>query len=86
LKGLFWLIFGLCVWFIPTIAFQIGVTSENSDITAEEAVSDIPQWFVIVLFAIALPIIFKGVINIRKERKAEKQESKKDKKKSKKKK
>ena len=85
MKGLFWLIWGLCVWFIPTIVFQIGVTSGNSDISAEEAVSDIPQEFVIALFVIALPIILKGVINIRKERKAEKQNSKKDKKKSKKK-
>lgn len=85
MKGLLWLIWGLCVWFIPTIVFQIAVTSGNSDISAEEAVSDIPQEFVIALFVIALPIIFKGVINIRKERKAEKQNSRKDKKKSKKK-
>jgi hypothetical protein len=86
LKGLLWLIWGLCVWFIPTIVFQIGLTSGNPDITMEEAPSLIPQEFVIALFVIALPIILKGVINIRKERKAEKQESKKDKKKSKKKK
>jgi hypothetical protein len=85
LKGLYWLILGMCVWFIPTIVFQIIVTSGDSQITAEEAVSDIPREFVIVLFVIALPIILKGVITIRKERKADWKDSKSDKKKSKKK-
>jgi len=84
LKGLYWLILGMCVWFIPAIIFEIIVTSGDSQVTAEEAVSDIPGEFVIVLFVIALPIILKGVINIRKERKAEKA-SKTNKKKSKKK-
>jgi hypothetical protein len=68
LKGIYWLILGLCVWFIPTIIFQIILTS-NSDISAEAAVSEIPKELVIVLFAVALPIILKGVITIRKERK-----------------
>lgn len=60
----------MCVWFIPTIVFQVVATSGNSGITAEQAVSEIPKEFVIILFAIALPIIFKGVITIRRERKA----------------
>lgn len=85
MKGLYWLILGLCVWFIPTIIFQIVVTSEDSNITAEEAVSDIPREFVIVLFAVALPIILKGVISMRKERKEDRKDSRKNKKKSKKK-
>jgi len=85
LKGLYWLILGMCVWFIPTIIFQVVVTSENSQITAEEAVSDIPREFVILLFVVALPIILKGVITIRKERKVERKNSKNNKKKSKKK-
>jgi hypothetical protein len=76
LKGLYWLILGMCVWFIPTIIFQIIVTSGESQITAEEAVSDIPREFVIVLFGIALPIILKAVITIRKERKITKKDSK----------
>jgi len=76
LKGLYWLILGMCVWFIPTIIFQIIVTSGESQITAEEAVSDIPREFVIVLFGIALPIILKAVITIRKERKIAKNDSK----------
>ncbi|MFQ5440505.1 MAG: hypothetical protein ACE5DL_03480 [Nitrosopumilaceae archaeon] len=85
MKGLYWLILGMCVWFIPTIIFQIIVTSGDSQLTAEEAVSDIPGEFVIILFAIALPIILKAVITIRKERKTERKDSKNKKKKSKKK-
>jgi hypothetical protein len=74
----------MCVWFIPTIIFEI-IATEDSQITPEEAVSDIPAEFVIVLFAIALPVILKGVITIRKERKTEKKDSRNNKKKSKKK-
>jgi hypothetical protein len=84
LKGLYWLISGMCVWFIPTIIFEI-IATEDSQITPEEAVSDIPPEFVIVLFAIALPVILKGVITIRKERKIERKDSRNNKKKSKKK-
>jgi hypothetical protein len=81
LKGLYWLILGLCVWFIPTIIFQIIVTSEDSVKTAEEAISEIPKEVVIVLFGISLPIIVKGVITIRKERKRSRvEDSKKNKK------
>ena len=74
MKGLYWLILGLCVWFIPTIVFQIIVTSEDSEKTAEEAVSEIPKEAVIALFGISLPIILKGVITIRKERKKSRNE------------
>ena len=72
MKGLYWLILGLSVWFIPTIIFQIIITSGDSLKTAEEAVSDIPKELVMVLFAISLPIIVKGVITTRKERKTSK--------------
>lgn len=75
----------MCVWFVPTIIFQVIVTSGDSQLTAEEAVSDIPREFVLVLFVIALPIILKGVISIRKERKAKRKDSKSKNKKSKKK-
>lgn len=85
MKGLYWLILGLCVWFIPTIIFNAMVTSGESELTPEEATSDIPAEFVIILFAASLPLILKGVITIRKERKAERKNSKKDKKKPKKK-
>jgi hypothetical protein len=84
LKGLYWLILGLCVWFIPTIIFQIIITSEDSGKTAEDAVSDIPKEFVIVLFGTSLPIMIKGVITIRKERKALRKEDSEKNKKSKK--
>ncbi|MFZ9005301.1 MAG: hypothetical protein ACO293_00785 [Nitrosopumilaceae archaeon] len=85
MKGLYWLILGLCVWFVPTIIFNAMVTSGESELTPEEASSDIPAEFVIILFAAALPPILKGVITIRKERKTERKNSKKDKKKPKKK-
>lgn len=85
MKGLYWLILGLCVWFVPTIIFNALVTSGESELTPEEATSDIPAEFVIILFAASLPLILKGVITIRKERKAERKNSKKDKKKPKKK-
>ena len=85
MKGLYWLILGLCVWFIPTIIFNAIVTSGESEIEAEQAVSEIPREFVVILFAASLPLILKGVITIRKERKAERKDSRKDKKKSKKK-
>jgi hypothetical protein len=70
----------MCVWFIPTIIFQIIVTSGESQVTAEEAVSDIPREVVIILFGIALPIILKAVITIRKERKIVKKDSRNNKK------
>ncbi|MCV0373293.1 MAG: hypothetical protein K5793_07040 [Nitrosarchaeum sp.] len=75
MKGLYWLILGLCVWFVPSIIFQVVVTS-GSEKTAEEAVSEIPMELVVVQFVAALAIIFKGVITIRKERKAAKKDSK----------
>ena len=80
MRGLYWLILGLCVWFIPTIIFQIIITSEDSGKTAEEAVSDIPKELVVILFGISLPIIVKGVFTIRKERKISRDELRKNKK------
>jgi F0F1-type ATP synthase assembly protein I len=84
LKGIYWLILGLCVWFLPTIIFQIIVTSTDSAKTAEEAVSEIPGEAVIILFGVSLPIMIKGVITIRKERKASRNEESNKSKKSKK--
>lgn len=76
MKGLYWLIVGLCVWFIPSIIFQMIETSGDSEKTAEQVVSEIPIELVIVQFVAALVIIIKGVITIRKERKAKKTEEK----------
>lgn len=83
MKGLYWLIFGLCVWFIPTIIFEVALTS-GSDKTAEEAVSEIPKELIYVIFPIALAIILKGVLTIRKEKKASKTEDSRKKKSKKK--
>jgi len=41
--------------------FQIIATSGDSVKTAEEAMSEIPKEFVIILFVASLPIIVKGV-------------------------
>lgn len=84
MKGLYWLILGLCVWFIPSIIFQIIITNGDTNKTAEEAVSDIPIEFVIVQFGASLGIILKGVFTIRKERKAGKIEESRKKKSKKK--
>ena len=54
--------------------FQIIATSGDSVKTAEEAMSEIPKEFVIILFVASLPIIVKGVITTRKERKASRNE------------
>jgi len=83
MKGLYWLILGLCVWFVPTIIFQILVTTFDSSKTAEEVVSEIPSFFVFILFAAALPLILKGVLTIRKERKIANKKANKEKKKKK---
>ena len=76
MKGLYWLILGLCVWFIPSIIFQVIETSGDSEKTAEQVVSEIPIELVIAQFVAALAIIIKGVITMRKERKAKKTEEK----------
>jgi TRAP-type C4-dicarboxylate transport system permease small subunit len=73
LKGLYWLILGLCAWFIPFIIFQVIMTS-GTEKTAEEAVSEIPKELIYVTFPIALGLILKGVFTIRKERKSMKTE------------
>jgi hypothetical protein len=80
LKGIYWLILGLCVWFIPSIMFEIAVTSEDSEKKPEEAISEFPIEIVIVQFGAAFVIILKGVITIRKERKAAKSEDSRNKK------
>ena len=63
------MILGLCIWFIPTIIFEVVMTS-GSEKTAEETVSEIPKELIYVTFPIALVIILKGVLTIRKDRKA----------------
>jgi hypothetical protein len=60
------------------------VTSDDSAKTAEETVSEIPIEMVVILFGTSLPIMIKGVIVIRKERKTSKSEEARKNKKSKK--
>jgi undecaprenyl pyrophosphate phosphatase UppP len=73
------------VWLVySNIILQIIATSRDSVKTAEEATFEIPKEFVIILFVAFLPIIVKGVITTRKERKASRNEDSRKNKKSKK--
>jgi len=86
LKGLYWLILGLCIWFIPYIIMQSIVTPENPEESTTEILYSVPQEIIIVHLGIAIVVMIKAVITIRKERKESKiQDSRKEKKKSKKK-
>jgi len=86
LKGLYWLILGLCVWFIPYIIMQSIAIPENPEESTTEMLYTIPQEIIFVHLGIAVIIMIKAVITIRKERKESRiEDSRKDKKKSKKK-
>ncbi|MDH3677147.1 MAG: hypothetical protein OEQ12_02475 [Nitrosopumilus sp.] len=86
MKGLYWLILGLCIWFIPYIIMQSIVTPENPEESTTEILYSVPQEIIIVHLGIAIVVMIKAVITIRKERKESKiQDSRKEKKKSKKK-
>ena len=61
MKGVFWIILGLCVWFVPSIGAQFS--SET-----EEFVS-LPIEIVIGQFVVASILLIKGVLTFRKERK-----------------
>lgn len=84
MKGLYWLILGLCVWFIPYIIMQTIATPENPEESTTEILYAVPQEIIIVHLAIAIVIMIKAVITIRKERKGSRiEDSRKSKKKSK---
>jgi len=86
LKGLYWLILGLCVWFIPYIIMQSIATPENPEESTTEILYTIPQEIIFVHLGIAVIIMIKAVITIRKERKESRiEDSRKNKKNSKKK-
>lgn len=86
MKGLYWLILGLCVWFIPYIIMQSIAIPENPEESTTEMLYTIPQEIIFVHLGIAVIIMIKAVITIRKERKESRiEDSRKDKKKSKKK-
>ena len=86
LKGLYWLILGLCVWFIPYIIMQSIATPENPEESTTEILYTVPQEIIMIHLGIAVAVMIKAVITIRKERKESRAEdSRKNKKKSKKK-
>lgn len=68
MRGVYWLIIGLSIWFVPYIIINI--------ISSGTRAETIPIEAIIVQFAIALAVMIKAVLTIRKERKI-KQSSKK---------
>lgn len=85
MKGLYWLILGLCVWFIPYIIMQSIATPENPEASTTEILYTIPQEIIFTHLGIAVIIMIKAVITIRKERKESRiEDSRKDKKSKKK--
>ena len=84
MKGLYWLILGLCVWFLPYTIIQFMLSSEEPERSTSELLYTPPEWVVYIHFGIAFVIILKAVIVIRKERKASRNEDSRKNKKSKK--
>lgn len=85
MKGLYWLILGLCVWFIPYIIMQSIATPENPEESTTEILYTVPQEIIMIHLGIAVAVMIKAVVTIRKERKESRAEdSRKGKKKSKK--
>ncbi|NIP61955.1 MAG: hypothetical protein GWN01_05650 [Nitrosopumilaceae archaeon] len=64
MKGVYWLILGLSIWFVPSIIIRI--LSDKTGIEAET----LPLEIIIVQFVIAAAIMIKAVFTIRKERRA----------------
>ena len=84
MKGLYWLILGLCIWFIPYIIMQYLATPENPEESTTEILYTVPQEIIIIHLGIAITVMIKAVITIRKERRNFKvEDSRKNKKKSK---
>ncbi len=83
MKGLYWLVLGLCVWFIPYIILQSMETPENPEESTKELLYTLPQEIIFAHLGIAIVIMIKAVITIRKERKYSRtKDSRKGKKKS----
>lgn len=61
MKGVFWIILGLSVWFVPSIGAQFS--SENDEFVS------LPIEVVIGQFIVAAILLIKGVITFRRERK-----------------
>lgn len=79
------MILGLCIWFIPYIIMQSLSTPENPEESTTEILYNVPQEIIIVHLGVAIIVMVKAVITIRKERQETGIESsRKNKKKSKK--
>jgi len=74
LKGLYWLILGLCIWFIPYIIMQFLATPENPEESTTEILYSVPQEIILVHLGIAVIVMVKAVVTIRKERRNSKVE------------
>ncbi len=71
-KGVYWLIIGLSIWFVPSIIIQI-----LSDKTGMGVADTLPMEVIVVQFIIAAIVMVKAVITIRKERRSKKTRSRK---------
>ena len=79
------MILGLSIWFIPYIIMQSLATPENPEESTTEILYNVPQEIIIVHLGVAIIVMVKAVITIRKERRETKiEDSRKNKKKSKK--
>ena len=84
MRGLYWLILGLCIWFIPYIIMQSIETPENPEKSTQEILYNVPQEIIAIHLGVAVVVMIKAVITIRKERKVSRtQDSRKNKKKKK---
>ena len=72
MKAVFWIILGLCVWFVPSIGAQFS--SETGEFIS------LPIEIIIGQFIVAIILIIKGVLTFRQERKEEKSKEEKSKK------
>lgn len=70
MKGLYWLISGLCVWFVPFIIIEFLTIYQEPEKTTSQVLEQIPAYVVYVLLVAALAVTVKGVITLRHERKA----------------
>lgn len=68
MKGLYWLVLGLCIWFVPFIIIEFIMIYLDPESTTSEVLSEIPIYAVFGLLIVALFFVIKGVITIRKER------------------
>jgi len=79
MKGLYWLIIGLSVWFVPFIAIEFLTIYQDPEKTTTQVLEQIPGYAVYGLLIAALAITIRGVILLRQERKVQLKDTKKKK-------